>query len=121
MVIRKKEHKLEYWPRLQKVKQKSTFIRTDFSKWVDEDEQDGEKPLADDLDMEGMGGMGGMGGDMDIQKVGHSPGLRCFLSSHPLLQLMAQIGEGGGAGPSGSSGPEAEDSDSEDEGPPPLE
>ena len=52
------------------------------AKWVDEDEQDGEKPLGDDLDMEdkmgGMGGMGGMGpgmgdlGGMDIQKVGYS-------------------------------------------------
>ena len=91
LILRKKEHKAEFWPRLQKTKQKSNFIRTDFSKWVDEDEQDGEKAIADDLDMEnamggggmgmggmpggmpGMGGMGGMGdmGGMDIQKVGH--------------------------------------------------
>ena len=40
------------------------------------------------------------------------------------LQLMAQMGDKGGAGPSGPSGLDEEleaDSDSEDDGPPPLE
>jgi hypothetical protein len=30
----------EYWPRLTKDKGKNARIKTDFSKWVDEDEQD---------------------------------------------------------------------------------
>jgi len=71
-VLRKKDMKEEYWPRLLKDAQKVHFLKTDFDKWVDEDEQE-EK--ADDSDMmnqfgggmggmEGMGGMGGMGGGM---------------------------------------------------------
>jgi hypothetical protein len=65
--IRKKEKKLEYWPRLQKTKLKSNFIKTDFSKWVDEDEQDGARAVDNnmdmDMDMDAMGGgMPGMGG-----------------------------------------------------------
>ena len=80
LVLYKREHKLEYWPRLQKVEQKLSFIQTDFSKWVD-DERDGEKPFGDDLDMEdkmgGIGGIRGMGdmgdfGGIDIQKVCYS-------------------------------------------------
>lgn len=38
-VIRKKELKAEYWPRLTKEKGHYHYIRTDFEKWVDEDEQ----------------------------------------------------------------------------------
>ncbi|KAL7009207.1 p23 chaperone protein wos2 [Cystobasidiomycetes sp. EMM_F5] len=37
----KKELKTEYWPRLTKNKTKLQFVKTDFDKWVDEDEQDG--------------------------------------------------------------------------------
>lgn len=76
MVILKKDKKLEYWPRLTKEKAKNAFLKTDFSKWVDEDEQDGEPAIAEepDLDMGGMGGMGGLGGmggmgGMDFEKV----------------------------------------------------
>ncbi|KAL8969099.1 MAG: hypothetical protein Q9183_002158 [Haloplaca sp. 2 TL-2023] len=59
-VLRKKEQKEEYWPRLLKESKKVHFLKTDFDKWVDEDEQDG----APDEAMAGMGGMGGMGGGM---------------------------------------------------------
>ncbi|KAG6372459.1 HSP20-like chaperone [Boletus reticuloceps] len=38
-VLRKREAKLEYWPRLTKEKLE-TPIKRDFEKWVDEDEQD---------------------------------------------------------------------------------
>ena len=64
LVLRKKEKKAEYWPRLTKEKVRNAFIKTDFSKWVDEDEQDEKAALDDDFDMGGMdmGGMGGMGG-----------------------------------------------------------
>ena len=71
LLLRKKIMKEEYWPRLIKDKVKLRNIKTDFDKWVDEDEQD-EEPEGDDLagmqgmggmpGMEGMGGMPGMGG-----------------------------------------------------------
>ena len=70
LTILKKDHKSEYWPRLTKEKVKNAFLKTDFSKWVDEDEQDGEAAIpAEDPDMGGMGGgMPGMGGGMDFEK-----------------------------------------------------
>ncbi|KAL0063259.1 p23 chaperone protein wos2 [Marasmius tenuissimus] len=58
LILRKKELKEEYWPRLTKEKVKNAFVKTDFSKWVDEDEQDGEVPQEEDMDMGGMGGNG---------------------------------------------------------------
>ncbi|KAG1777347.1 HSP20-like chaperone [Suillus placidus] len=101
-VLRKKALNTEYWPRLTKEKTKPPFVKTDFSKWVDEDEQDGA-PLEEDFGgMEGMGGMGGMGmGGMDFSK------------------MMASMG--GGAGDPSGTGDEPADSDSDDDGPPPLE
>lgn len=42
VVLRKKELSDEYWPRLVKEKGKNSRITTDWSKWVDEDEQDAE-------------------------------------------------------------------------------
>ena len=66
MKLRKKELGETYWPRLLKEAKKVHFLKTDFDKWVDEDEQN-EAP-EDDFgkfggggDMGGMGGMGGMG------------------------------------------------------------
>jgi hypothetical protein len=47
LVLRKKELKEEFWPRLLKEAKKVHFLKTDFDKWVDEDEQD-EAP-EDDL------------------------------------------------------------------------
>lgn len=58
LVLRKKELKEEFWPRLLKGTQKMHFLKTNFDKWVDEDEQE-EAP---EEDFSGMGGMGGMGG-----------------------------------------------------------
>ena len=77
LVLRKKEKKAEYWPRLSKQKVKSTFVKTDFSKWVDEDEQDGEPVQEDDADMMGGGmpGMGGMGGMPGLGGMGGMPGM----------------------------------------------
>ncbi|KAL8709226.1 MAG: hypothetical protein Q9220_005969 [cf. Caloplaca sp. 1 TL-2023] len=86
--LRKKEQKEEYWPRLLKDSKKMHFLKTDFDKWVDEDEQDG---APDDAmagmgggmggmpGMEGMGGMGGMGADggfggIDFSKLGGGAG-----------------------------------------------
>ena len=68
LIIIKKERQSEYWPRLTKEKIKNAFLKTDFSKWVDEDEQNGETVVQEEPDM-GMGGMGGgMGGGMDFEK-----------------------------------------------------
>lgn len=52
--LRKKELKEEYWPRLLKDSKKVHFLKTDFDKWVDEDEQD---EAAED-DFSQFGGMG---------------------------------------------------------------
>ncbi|KFY10010.1 hypothetical protein V492_05246 [Pseudogymnoascus sp. VKM F-4246] len=63
LVLRKKEAKEEFWPRLLKDSKKVHYLKTDFDKWVDEDEQE-EAPEEDLGGMGGMppGGMGGMGG-----------------------------------------------------------
>jgi hypothetical protein len=39
-ILQKKEDQAEFWPRLTSSKAKQHNIRTDFDKWVDEDEQD---------------------------------------------------------------------------------
>ena len=57
MKLRKKELKEEYWPRLLKESKKVHFLKTDFDKWVDEDEQD----EAEEDDLSQFGGAGGMG------------------------------------------------------------
>jgi hypothetical protein len=54
MKLQKKELKEEYWPRLLKDAKKVHFLKTDFDKWVDEDEQD----EAADEDFANFGGMG---------------------------------------------------------------
>ncbi|KAK5939393.1 p23 chaperone protein wos2 [Knufia obscura] len=82
MVLRKKDMKEEYWPRLLKDSKKAHFLRTDFDKWVDEDEQN-EAPEDDYMNQfggaGGMGGMGGMGedggfGGIDFSKLGGGAG-----------------------------------------------
>jgi len=60
LVLNKTELKEEFWPRLLKEAQKVHFLKTDFDKWVDEDEQE-EAPEDDLGNMGGMGGMPGMG------------------------------------------------------------
>jgi len=74
LVLRKKELKEEYWPRLLKSDKKMHFLKTDFDKWVDEDEQD-VAPDDDDYmsKMAGMGGDGGFGG-IDFSKLGAGAG-----------------------------------------------
>jgi hypothetical protein len=52
--LQKKELNEEYWPRLLKDKQKVHYLKTDFDKWVDEDEQN-EAPEEDFSNFGGMG------------------------------------------------------------------
>ncbi|KAL8730533.1 MAG: hypothetical protein Q9166_003986 [cf. Caloplaca sp. 2 TL-2023] len=95
-VLRKKEMKEEYWPRLLKESKKMHFLKTDFDKWVDEDEQDGapDDALAGMGGMGGMPGMGGMGedggfGGIDFSKLGGGAG------GMPDMGDMPDMGEGG--------------------------
>ncbi|KAK3196551.1 p23 chaperone protein wos2 [Lecanicillium sp. MT-2017a] len=81
MKLQKKELKLEYWPRLLKENKRLHFLKTDFDKWVDEDEQN-EAPEEDFSQFGGMGGMPGMGGGMggdfggiDFSKLGGAAGM----------------------------------------------
>ncbi|RMZ77400.1 hypothetical protein DV738_g4427, partial [Chaetothyriales sp. CBS 135597] len=70
LILRKKELTQEYWPRLLKSPKKVHFLRTDFDKWVDEDEQN-EAPEEDYLNQfgGGLGDDGGFGG-IDFSKLG---------------------------------------------------
>lgn len=54
MKLQKKDLNDDYWPRLLKDSKKPHFLKTDFDKWADEDEQN---EAADD-DLSGFGGMG---------------------------------------------------------------
>lgn len=81
--LQKKELDDSHWPRLLKEAKKAHFLRTDFDKWVDEDEQNeaGEEDFSQFGGMGGMPGMGGMGGaggdfgGIDFSKLGGGAGL----------------------------------------------
>merc|ERR1711939_1070188 len=123
ITVPKKELKIEYWPRLTKDKAKLQFVKTDFSKWVDEDEQD----AAEDIEMpeDPMGGMGaqmGMGGAGGMQMP--NMGLGGGAGGLDMEALLKQFGGGaGGQMPDMSSfGAEGdEDGDEDDDEIPPLE
>lgn len=77
----KKNKDSEYWPRLTKDKAKNPHIQIDWSKWVDEDEEDEEsnKGLGGDWDPSqmqnfNMGGYGDQGGDSDDEEEEEEPG-----------------------------------------------
>ncbi|RKP35881.1 HSP20-like chaperone, partial [Dimargaris cristalligena] len=70
LILAKKDQEEPYWPRLQKVKGKLSYLKTDFGKWKDEDDDDEEEagaggaggmPNFDGMDFSSMaGGAGGM-------------------------------------------------------------
>ena len=94
--LRKKEAKLEYWPRLSKDKIRLHNVKTDFDKWVDEDEQTGN---VDDFGAMGDGGMGGM--DPSMAGMGGMPGMGGMgggAGGMDLQAMLAQMQAGGGAG-----------------------
>jgi len=139
LVLRKKETKVEYWPRLTKDKIKTPYLKTNFAKWVDEDDQDEKPAKADEMDddmggmggMPGMGGMGGMGGMPGMGGMGGMPGMGGMgdmggmggMGGMDFEKMMRDAGmdpnaEGGSGG--GADIDPSSDSD-DDEGPPPLE
>jgi len=67
MILRKAEAKEEFWPRLLKDAKKVHFLKTNFDKWVDEDEQ--EEAPEEDLSQMGGPGMGGAGGMPDMSSM----------------------------------------------------
>jgi hypothetical protein len=84
--LRKKELGETYWPRLLKDSKKAHFLKTDFDKWVDEDEQN-EAPEDDfGANFGGPGGPGGMGG------MGGLPGMGTYSAT---LDLDKGADEGG--------------------------
>lgn len=120
-IIVKKDLDAEFWTRLTSAKVKFRNIRTDFDKWVDEDEQDEEDDSAMDqmAGMEGVGGMpgmGGMGGMGDMSHLlsgmgggaggpGGLPDLGAFSKNNlDFSELAKQFGGKGDAG-LGKSGP----------------
>ncbi|EHK45396.1 hypothetical protein TRIATDRAFT_169917, partial [Trichoderma atroviride IMI 206040] len=122
MKLQKKELKEEYWPRLLKENKKLHFLKTDFDKWVDEDEQN---EAADD-DMSKFGDMGKdqshetnnllslLGGDfggIDFSKLGGGAGGMPDMSAMG-LEGMPDLS---------SSGVPDSDSDDDDEDIPDLE
>ncbi|KAL3421476.1 cs domain-containing protein [Phlyctema vagabunda] len=112
MVLRKKELKEEFWPRLLKDAKKVHFLKTDFDKWVDEDEQD-EAPEDDLAAMGGAaGGMGGMPGMGDMSSM--MGGAGGDFGGIDFSKL-------GGAGMGGLGGEEGEDDDEDDDEMPALE
>ncbi|CDO92325.1 unnamed protein product [Kluyveromyces dobzhanskii CBS 2104] len=74
LVLRKKELNSEFWPRLTKEKLKYHYIKTDFDRWVDEDEQE-EAVAADNDMMSQLGQMGGAGGFPGMGGAGGFPGM----------------------------------------------
>ncbi|KAF9891825.1 Prostaglandin E synthase 3 (Cytosolic) [Aspergillus nanangensis] len=132
LVLRKKELKEEFWPRLLKTTQKIHFLKTDFDKWVDEDEQDEapEEDYANNMGgFEGMGGgAGGEGGlgNIDFSKLGAGlegmggmPGMEGMggMPGMPdLASMMAAGGAGGAEGEAEEDMPELEEADAKAQG-----
>lgn len=91
-VIRKKEKQEEFWPRITKEKLKYHYIKTDFDKWVDEDEQ--EEKAAEEDPMAGFGGQGGPG-NFDLSQLAGGAGGAGGLGG---LEGLGGLGGEGGAG-----------------------
>lgn len=85
-VLRKAEKQEEYWPRLTKEKAKHYYIKTDFDKWVDEDEQDEVEPEEEQQQQQPMPPMGGDDNDMWAN----------MLKQNPQLAQLGAMGMGGG-------------------------
>jgi len=110
LILRKKELKEEYWPRLLKDKAKVHFLKTDFGKWVDEDEQDAA-PEDDDymsrMNPMAGGGDGGFGG-IDFSQLAQGAG------GMPGMPDMSSMGDMGAMGGDGDGDDDDDDDDMPD-------
>jgi hypothetical protein len=135
--LQKKDLKEEYWPRLLKEPKRMHFLKTDFDKWVDEDEQN-EAPEDDFSQFGGMGksntnhiqmcrpktakltehtgGMPGMGDMGDMGGMGGMPGMGGDFGGIDFSKLG-----GAGAGFPGAEGGDELDDDEDDDDMPALE
>ena len=136
-VLQKKQDKLDFWPRLAAGKDKLHNVRTDFDKWVDEDEQDeaGDAELGPgggmgDMAsmMGGMGGAGGMGG-LDFSKLvsetlvsshdknttdnGSQAGMGGAGGDMDFSSMMAGMGGGAGGAAGDFGGADSDDDDAD--------
>jgi prostaglandin-E synthase len=86
LLLKKKDNKGAFWPRLTKDKTRLHWLQTDFDHWKDEDESDDEKAggfngnfqdmFSGGMPGMGMGGMPGMGmGGMPGMGMGGMPGM----------------------------------------------
>jgi len=123
LVLKKKDLKEDYWPRLSKDK-RVNFVKTDFSKWKDQDEQDGDPD--DDGEMGGMPDLGGMGGMPGMGGMGNMPGMD-GMGGMDFEKMMAQMKDVGGTGGEGDEddlgvgGSGSTPADDDDDDMPPLE
>lgn len=115
MKLQKKDVKEEYWPRLLKDAQKVHFVKTDFDKWVDQDEQN--EQADDDVPFGGMGGMPGMGGmgGMGMGGMGGMPGMSGMGGGLDGLDFSS-LGGGQDLDDDDDDMPELADEDADDEG-----
>jgi len=128
LVLRKKEKKEEFWPRLSKDKARLHWLKTDFDKWVDEDEQDGvaDEPAGMDPSMMSQYGggedAGGFGG-IDFSKLGGGAGMGGMPGGMDMEAMMKSMGGAGGMGGMGGMPGMGEggDSDEDDDDMPGLE
>lgn len=101
-ILQKVKCEKDYWPRLSNEKHRLRFIKTDFDKWVDEDEQDEEPAAEEDMGMGGQGldfsQLGGAGG------AGGPPGAGGMGGMDMASMMQAMGGAGGAGGPPGGAG-----------------
>ncbi|KAL6454278.1 wos2 Protein wos2 [Candida maltosa Xu316] len=116
IILRKKEKQEEYWPRLTKEKLKYHYIKTDFDKWVDEDEQDEAKD--DPEDFGGPGGAGGFDFAQMLSSMGGAGGAGGLggAGGPDLSALASQLGQAGGFANPGADGEEDGEEEGEEEG-----
>lgn len=111
-VLQKKGAADEYWPRLLKEKLKLHYIKTDFDKWVDEDEQDALTEADDNANMMNFGGGGpGGAGDIDFSQLLGAAGGGAGGAGPDLSALASQLGQADQSTEEGV--PEEEEEDSE--------